>query len=211
MVHRGILQFRGDLCKIQIVFPNHLLALLELDAADVFAGRYLQILVEQSRQIAGAHIHLPGNQRHGQFFPDMGRNILLSLADDLILRMDGIGGLEFAALGGCGLPQQHQKQQVQLDAADRTVYTIPDGALSTVENHVEQAVDRGTVTLSGETLRCGETEIPLEDILDMQIHGRHALVFSTRSRYYELLAPACNVLKFMLLYGAYRQRVKTET
>lgn len=125
-------------------------------------------------------------------------------------RYDVYGMLQDAPFDTVQQLANWQKQQVQLDAADRTVYTIPDGALSTVENHVEQAVDRGTVTLSGETLRCGETEIPLEDILDMQIHGRHALVFSTRSRYYELLAPACNVLKFMLLYGAYRQRVKTE-
>ena len=48
-MNSGILQFRCDLRKIQIVFPDHLLAFLELDPADILAGRYLQILVEQRR------------------------------------------------------------------------------------------------------------------------------------------------------------------
>jgi len=100
-----------------------------------------------------------------------------------------------------------QKQQIRMDAEDGRAYSIPHGALSTVENHTEQAVDSGEIRLSAQMLSCGETEIPLEDILDMQIHGRHALVFSTRSRYYELVSPESNMVKFMLLYNAYRQLV----
>ena len=65
MMHRGILQLGGNFRKVQVIFPDHLLALLKLDPADIFAGGDLQILVEQRRQIAGADIHLPGNQRHG--------------------------------------------------------------------------------------------------------------------------------------------------
>ena len=49
----GILQNRGNLGEIQVVFPNHLLAFLQFDSADIFAGGDLQILVEQHRQVAG--------------------------------------------------------------------------------------------------------------------------------------------------------------
>ena len=70
MVNCGILQLCCNFRKVQIVFPDHLLALLELDAADIFAGRDLQVLMEQSRQIAGAHIYLPGHQRHGQLLTE---------------------------------------------------------------------------------------------------------------------------------------------
>lgn len=103
-----------------------------------------------------------------------------------------------------------QKEQVGLDSRDGLVYTAPDGVLSTVKNHVEEIVDRGEVSLSGDVLRCGETEIPTAEILDMQIHGRHALVFSTRSSYYELVSQEHNMLKFLLLYNAHKQRAAAE-
>ena len=106
VVNCGILQFCRDLRKVQVVFPDHLLALLELDPADILAGRDLQILVEQGRQIAGAHIHLPGHQRHGQLFPDVRGDILLGLPDDLILAVDRVGGLQLAGPGFLILPQQ---------------------------------------------------------------------------------------------------------
>ena len=124
MVHRGILQIRGDLRKVQVVLPDHLLALLELDAADVFAGGDLQIFVEQGREIAGADVHLPGNQGHAQLLPDVGGNELLGLADDLVLRMDGVCGLELAASGGGDLPHQQEQQQIARDIPDLTPYDV---------------------------------------------------------------------------------------
>ena len=84
MMNRGILQFGCDLGEVQIVFPDHLLALLELDPADVFAGGDLEVLVEESRQVAGAHIHFGGHHGHRQLLPDMGRDELLGLADNFI-------------------------------------------------------------------------------------------------------------------------------
>ena len=38
VMHCGVLQCRGNLRKVQIVLPDHLLALLELDPADILAG-----------------------------------------------------------------------------------------------------------------------------------------------------------------------------
>ena len=90
MMHGGILQHLGDLRKVQVVFPDQLLALLELDAADVLTGGDLQILVEERSQVAGAHIHLPGHHRNRQFLPDVGRDILLGLADDGVFIVDGV-------------------------------------------------------------------------------------------------------------------------
>ena len=113
-MHGGILKFRGDFREIQVVFPNHLLAFLKLNPADIFAGGNLQILVEQSRQIAGAHVHLPGNQRYGQLLSDVGGDELLSLADDLVFRVHRVGGLQLAAGGGGGFPQEQKQQQIQL-------------------------------------------------------------------------------------------------
>ena len=114
----GILQCCGDFGEVQVVFMDHLLTLLELDAADVLAGGYLQVLVEQGRQVAGAHIHLPGHQGHRQLLPDMGGDEDLSLADDLVLAVNGVGGLQLAAGGIPGFTQQIQQQQGQLGDDD---------------------------------------------------------------------------------------------
>ena len=93
-MYRRILQGRGDLREIHRIFPNHLLALLQLNTADIFTGRDLQVLVEQRRQVAGADVHHPCHGGNGQLLPNMGADILLGTANDLIFRMDGIGGLQ---------------------------------------------------------------------------------------------------------------------
>ena len=87
-MHRGIVELGGDLREVQVVFPDHLLALLKLDPADVFAGGNLQVLVEQRREIAGADVHLPGDQRHRQLFPDVSADKLLRLTAELMLVID---------------------------------------------------------------------------------------------------------------------------
>ena len=46
MVDGGILQCSGDLGEIHRIFPDHLLALLQFDAADILAGGDLQIFME---------------------------------------------------------------------------------------------------------------------------------------------------------------------
>ena len=114
VVHGGILQCGSNFRKVQVVLPDHLLALLELDAADVFAGGNLQILLEQHRQIAGADIHLLGNQPNGELFPDVGGNILLGVADNFVFGVDGVGALELAAGGAYGFPEQNQQKHGQL-------------------------------------------------------------------------------------------------
>ena len=98
-MYRGVLQGSGDFREIQLVFPDHLLALLQLDAADILAGRNLEILVKQCRQLAGTAIPLPRHQRHRQLLPDMTANVYLRLPDDFVFAVDGVGCLEFSRLG----------------------------------------------------------------------------------------------------------------
>ena len=112
------MQDGGDLGEVQIVLPDHLLALLELDPADVFAGGDLQILVEEHRQIAGADTHLVGHHGDGQLFPDVPSHILLGQTDDLVFVLDDVGILHLTAGRGLGLPQQIEQQQCQLGYDD---------------------------------------------------------------------------------------------
>ena len=55
--------------------------------------------------------------------------------------------------------------------------------------------------MTPDTLRCGETEIALTDIVDMAITGRHAIVFMARKVYYEMIpAAGFNSIQFLYYY-----------
>ena len=99
-----------------------------------------------------------------------------------------------------------QKEQIiQAAASGELVYTAPEGVLQSVSKGEEVVLAQGAISLSKEKLVCGSYEIPLDDIMDMAMHGRHALVFSTADTYYELKpTPETNSLKFHLLYEMYK-------
>ena len=128
----------------------------------------------------------------------------------LSFRYDEYGMLQNAPFRTVREMALWQKGEVEKAADAEAVYHLPDAVLSTVANHQESVVESGAASISAEAITCGETAIPLEEILDLQIHGKHALVFSTAKTYYEMVSPNFNVLKFMLLYGAYKRRAKIE-
>ncbi|MBQ6798504.1 MAG: 1-acyl-sn-glycerol-3-phosphate acyltransferase [Oscillospiraceae bacterium] len=102
-----------------------------------------------------------------------------------------------------------QKQEVGKAAEKGAVYTSPNGTLLTIDNHVESEVSSGKVSLSDTALTCGDTVIPLDEISDLTMHGRHAIVFTAGRKYYELLPERpSNTLKYQLLFEAYAARVK---
>lgn len=99
-----------------------------------------------------------------------------------------------------------QKKVAQQDAAEGKSYTAETGVLKSIAKQTETIVDEGMIVLSGESLTCGGTEIPLSDISDMAIHGKDALVFAVGRTYYELIpGTGYNALKFMVLFQSYKQ------
>lgn len=101
-----------------------------------------------------------------------------------------------------------QRDAVAKATAQNIVFTSENGILTTVKNHKETLVSQGKISLSSEMLRCGEKEIPLSEINDMAMHGRHALVFSTSDSYYEMIPSDSNSLKFQWLYECYKKNTK---
>ena len=98
-----------------------------------------------------------------------------------------------------------QKNQVLQDAGSNILYRAASAVLCTVADHQQTQLAAGSVTMNRQELRCDNIAIKLEDITDMAMHGRHALVFSVTDTYYELLFEnSDNALKFHLLYQAHR-------
>ena len=90
--------------------------------------------------------------------------------------------------------------------AENVTYTSPSGTLTKVENHEETSLCRGKVTMNAEKITCGEYEFNLADIMDLAMHGRHALVFSTNDGYFELIVEnGGNAYKYQLLYNALKK------
>lgn len=97
-----------------------------------------------------------------------------------------------------------EKEEIKKLALDGTlIFASSKGTLKNVTKGEEVVLAEGPVSLSKEKLVCGDFDIPVDDILDMAMHGRHALVFSTKEGYYELL-PEENALKFHLLFEFYK-------
>jgi hypothetical protein len=97
-----------------------------------------------------------------------------------------------------------QRGEVAKHAADGVSYTAPEATLYQLENHTTQVICRGPVTMNEAELVCGDIHIPLDKIVDLAMHGKQTLVFST-DIYYELVPEeSSNALKFMWLYQAYK-------
>ena len=122
-------------------------------------------------------------------------------ACDLQFRYNTFGMLEGIPYSTVKALSDWQNQQVQRDIDAGTPYTAPNATLTTLLNHEETLAAQGSVTMTTETLRCGDFEIPLSEISDLNIHGQKAIVFTARRQYYELRpADGCNALKFHLFY-----------
>ena len=99
-----------------------------------------------------------------------------------------------------------QKEQVSAMAEAGMAVTSPEATLTRIVKHEELPVDCGAVVLSQESLTCGDTVIPMEEITNLSMHGKRGIVFSAAGVYYELKPGAgSNALKFQLLYDMYKR------
>ena len=97
------------------------------------------------------------------------------------------------------------KFEAEKDAKSNTAYTCENACMISVSNHSETHVDNGDLSLSRELLKCGDTIIDISEIDDFAMHGRQALVFSTKDNYYEVIvSEEYSALKFYMLFQAYK-------
>lgn len=99
---------------------------------------------------------------------------------------------------------QWQNSEIATNAKDKMVYTCPNATLSTLSiDHKKTLILEGKLSLSPKTLKCGDREFQIKDIVDLAIFGRHGIVFSHDNTYYEI-TPDKNysAYKFVLYYKA---------
>ncbi len=101
-----------------------------------------------------------------------------------------------------------QREQTEKAAEENRIFTAASARLSTVEKGQESLVAEGALLMDSRAIVCAETEIPLESISEMAIHGKHALVFTASKKYYELIPGAgYNALKFLERYQIQKEKI----
>ncbi len=97
------------------------------------------------------------------------------------------------------------KNKVIDDANNNLSYNAENCTLSSVQNHTETLISTGTVTLNKAEFSCNDVKFPIEEIDDFSMHGKQALLFSTKEGYYEVIVPDdISALKFHMLFQAYK-------
>ena len=122
-------------------------------------------------------------------------------------RYDPFGMLEGIPYPTVKALSDWQNQQVLGDIENSIPYTAPDATLTTLRNHEEALEAQGEVTMTAAFLRCGDFQVALEEIADLNIHGQKAIVFTANRTYYELRpAEGFNALKFHLYYHSCKEK-----
>ena len=100
-----------------------------------------------------------------------------------------------------------QKEKVAEDAAAGETYSVEFATLNTVADHQATQVAAGQLSINNDFVCCDGFQIPIADISDMGIYGRHALVFSAKGTYYELLpAHEFSIQQFLLYYNSVKNK-----
>jgi len=101
-------------------------------------------------------------------------------------------------------------QKEAVSAMESPAFASPNGKVLTINNHVEELLAEGPVSMTPGKLCCGDWEIPVSEISDVAMHGRRALVFSAAKAYYELIPDTTsNAIKYLLLYDALKSKENT--
>lgn len=102
-----------------------------------------------------------------------------------------------------------QKERVAETVMKGGAYTAQGGKLAQVYKHTEEPVASGPVYMDGERFSCGEKSFAMADILDLAMHGKRAIVFSTPEGYFDLVpSDEANALKFFLMYKEYKKKAE---
>lgn len=98
-----------------------------------------------------------------------------------------------------------QKERLSADAVNNLSFSVNEATLSSIKNHEETPITKGTLSVGRDALTLGECTFPIEEISELSMHGQSSIVFSHRKDYYEIIVPRkANALKFMLLFNTYK-------
>lgn len=126
-------------------------------------------------------------------------------ACDLKFRYTEYGMLEGAPFKTLYYFASWQREEARKAVSNQVAFEAPNGTLKTVVNHMEEMVDEGSISMNTDGITVGNTTIPMEEVQDLNMHGKRGIVFSTKETYYEMKPEkgTC-AYKFHLYYDLYK-------
>ena len=103
-----------------------------------------------------------------------------------------------------------QNEIISEDIKKGETYSLDNVSLYSVNEHASSLLLTGTLSVSGEVLKCGEKVFNIAEISNMAMHGQKAIVFSRGREYYEIIVPdnTC-ALKFLLYFRECKKNLET--
>ena len=96
-----------------------------------------------------------------------------------------------------------QQDEIKHLVEDNKLLTNKHAVLKKIVKHEETVLAEGIVTIDNSSISCNNVTFSLNKISNMDITGRHGLVFSIGKDYYELKTMG-NAIKFLHYYRAYK-------
>lgn len=95
------------------------------------------------------------------------------------------------------------KEKAIMDSKNNVTYCSENVSLVTISKHIENLMYQGPVSMNNKAITFGNNEILLEDICDMNMRGKYAVLLSTKDNYYEFkVTDGSSALKFYMYYLA---------
>lgn len=115
-----------------------------------------------------------------------------------------LDGIPFDTLRDYGIWQEGQTGR---DAEDGKSYTTENATLVRVMGGVTEEIGKGALRIGPDGICCGQAQIPLADISELDIHSKNVIVFTAGKAYYEL-SPEGNGYKYFLLHRHYSKAMQ---
>lgn len=97
------------------------------------------------------------------------------------------------------------KEKVMSDSTNKVSYSAENCTITRIHNHEETLISSGVLMLDEFGLSCCSVVVPFDEIDDFSMHGKYALLFSTKDGYFEIIVPKnVSALKFYMLFLAYK-------
>ena len=105
-----------------------------------------------------------------------------------------------------------QKAQIRADLENAAVYRAERARLYELDaHHNASLISTCAVELSPSRLVCGSLVLELDEINDLSMRGKRAILFTANKKYYELIPDeGYNALKFLLYFEVCRDGLKFE-
>ncbi len=202
---------KGDVSgRIVNVYTKEQLASMTDEEVNAAINRDLYEDSAKSREESGATYKgkrlAEGLEKLVYICPNCGGQDCLTTADDKLICAKCGSKLVYDTKGLLnGKPLKHyvdaQRRLAEEHASAGEAYKAVNAEVFVIDKKSATSVAKGTLSMTPETITCGDVTAPIAEVGEVAIHGKSSIVFAHGSTYYEVTVPApYSAYKFVLYF-----------